>query len=211
MAAASMTTTPTATMATQHAQRPVATPPPRPPAKNRSPSHSPSAQPDRIGGSGLRQDVGGTHPVLAAPCRLSGRRPYRGRPRPPTCGRGAKGGATSRPPLPSGRATASSGRLLHRPAARQTVDLLASALGDVEIIFDAGLYEADAADLLRRIQRAPAEAAAVMVVGHNPGLHVLALELTESAGDDDPRLGGFPPGALACITAPTGWSDLRPG
>lgn len=95
--------------------------------------------------------------------------------------------------------------------ARQTVDLLASALGDVEIIFDAGLYEADAADLLRRIQRAPAEAAAVMVVGHNPGLHVLALELTESAGDDDPRLGGFPPGALACITAPTGWSDLRPG
>jgi phosphohistidine phosphatase len=95
--------------------------------------------------------------------------------------------------------------------ARQTVDLLASALGDVEVIFDAGLYEADAADLLRRIQRVPAEATALMVVGHNPGLHVLALELTESAGGDDPRLAAFPAGALACIAAPTGWSELCPG
>ncbi len=94
---------------------------------------------------------------------------------------------------------------------RQTVDLLTSALGDVEVIFDAGLYEADAADLLRRIQRVPAQATAVMVVGHNPGLHVLALELTESASGDDPRLAAFPAGTLACIATPTGWSQVRPG
>ena len=50
-----------------------------------------------------------------------------------------------------------------------------------------------------------------MVVGHNPGLHVLALELTESADGDDPRRAAFPAGALACIAAPTGWSELRPG
>jgi phosphohistidine phosphatase len=95
--------------------------------------------------------------------------------------------------------------------ARQTVDLLTSALGDVEVIFDAGLYEADAVDLLRRIHLVPAETTALMVVGHNPGLHVLALELTESADGDDPRLAAFPAGALASITVSTRWSELRSG
>ena len=96
--------------------------------------------------------------------------------------------------------------------AQQTADLVAAALGHVEIVLDAGLYEADAADLLRTVQRVPAGATAVMVVGHNPGMHELALELTESAGGvDDPRLAAFPAGALACIATPTRWSELRPG
>jgi phosphohistidine phosphatase len=84
-------------------------------------------------------------------------------------------------------------------------------LGGADLIYDAGLYQADAADLLRRIQRLPADASAVMVVGHNPALHVIALELTESGGGDDSRLGAFPPGALACIAAPSDWSQIRPG
>ena len=51
-----------------------------------------------------------------------------------------------------------------------------------------------------------------MLVGHNPGLHALALELV---GDGDRKLVGalameFPTAALAVLTFPlTQWTDVR--
>ena len=76
------------------------------------------------------------------------------------------------------------------------------------------LYAADSGDLLRRLGNIDPGIAAVMIVGHNPGLHDLALELV---GDGDTaaiaqlRL-KFPTGALATLQlGRTSWDRLAPG
>ena len=99
--------------------------------------------------------------------------------------------------------------------ARDTLDALTPALGrDVDIDIDDDLYGADAADLLDRLRDIGDDIASVMIVGHNPGLHDLALELT---GDGDETAISqlhtkFPTGALATLdVGPTGWNELVPG
>lgn len=89
------------------------------------------------------------------------------------------------------------------PAARtrQTWDLLHDAFGDVEVRDDEVLYNAGS-DILRHQVGAAGEAAGcLMVVAHNPGIHLLAVEyLVESAASPsvlDRMSGGFPPGAAA--------------
>lgn len=89
------------------------------------------------------------------------------------------------------------------PAARtlQTWDLLHDAFGDVQVRADELLYNGGS-DILRRfIEAAEDEAGCLMVVAHNPGVHLLALEyLTESAASPsilERMTGGFPPGAAA--------------
>jgi phosphohistidine phosphatase len=59
------------------------------------------------------------------------------------------------------------------------------------------LYEADADELLEAVREASARSEAletVLLVGHNPGVHQLVLELTGGQ-----QLPGFPPCALAVI------------
>jgi phosphohistidine phosphatase len=58
------------------------------------------------------------------------------------------------------------------------------------------LYLAAPEQILAAVDQV-AEELNVMVVGHNPGLHELALSLSESMGVSDPRLGGFPTAAAA--------------
>jgi phosphohistidine phosphatase len=49
-----------------------------------------------------------------------------------------------------------------------------------------------------------------MLIGHNPGLHELALSLA-SAGDELERLEvKFPTAALATFDLPKSWSELAP-
>ena len=97
---------------------------------------------------------------------------------------------------------------------RQTVELLDPALGsDTEISIEDGLYGASAGELLERIRQVDSSHSTVMVIGHNPGLEDLAIEL---AGDgDEPALAQlqtkFPTAALATLEFAAQWEELGPG
>ena len=83
---------------------------------------------------------------------------------------------------------------------RETIEIVASQLGgELSIDFDEDLYLASGRDLRHRIEQAPASVASVMLVGHNPGMEELALEL---AARGQPNAIAelrrkFPTGALA--------------
>lgn len=89
--------------------------------------------------------------------------------------------------------------------ARQTLAALLPVLpGDVEILLEDDLYGASLDSLIERLREVDDRMGAVLVVGHNPTLHALALALTER-GD---ALDRFPTGALATVALPGPWSEL---
>ncbi len=69
------------------------------------------------------------------------------------------------------------------------------------------LYLAEPGTLLSALQAVAAGIRSLLLVGHNPGLHALALHL---AGTQAPQAlrDGLPTCTLACFSVPTGWSDL---
>jgi len=96
---------------------------------------------------------------------------------------------------------------------RQTVELLEAVWdGEVPLRLAPQLYAADVDDLLAEIRRVDDAIGSLLVVGHNPGLHDLALEL---AGRGDPgalaRLQvKLPTAALVTLAVPS-WHGLQPG
>ena len=84
---------------------------------------------------------------------------------------------------------------------RQTWEQMHDAFGDVEVRDEPRLYNAPSDVLRRFVESCEDEAGCLMVVAHNPGIHVLAVEyLVESAASPsvlDRMTGGFPPGAAA--------------
>jgi len=121
-----------------------------------------------------------------------------------------------------GRALAARGlrpdRALVSSATRtsETWDLLHDALGDVEVRHEAALYNAGPDVLRRYVEASEDEVGCLMVVAHNPGVHLLAVEyLIESAASPailDRLSGGFEPGSAAVFTVdPAGrctWEGL---
>ncbi len=92
--------------------------------------------------------------------------------------------------------------------ARQTLAALLPVLaGDVEIRVEATLYGAGVTQVLARVREVDEGVGAVLVVGHNPTLHELALVLTER-GD---ALERFPTGALATVAFAVPWAQLASG
>ena len=89
--------------------------------------------------------------------------------------------------------------------ARETLDLV-SPPGAIEI--EDELYGASAHGLLERLRRVSDDVESVMLVGHNPAMHDLAVELL--SGDGEPVVGKFPTGALATLTFMGPWSSLAP-
>lgn len=90
---------------------------------------------------------------------------------------------------------------------RQTLELLVLE-GQPEVSVEEELYGASAGGLVVRLQRIAAGVPSVLLIGHNPGVHDLAVTLT---GDDE-RLASFPTAALADLSvAVANWQDLRPG
>jgi phosphohistidine phosphatase len=89
---------------------------------------------------------------------------------------------------------------------RQTIDLVAPS-GEIQI--DPGLYGASADQLLDRLRQVPEEARTVMVVGHNPGLHELAIDLLDAGTELAERK--FPTGALATLSFSGTWEELGTG
>jgi phosphohistidine phosphatase len=101
-------------------------------------------------------------------------------------------------------------------AARRTRDtwaLMAATLGEPRTTYLDEIYEAEAGVLLTAIRRAPADARRLMLVGHNPGLEELALDLIAS-DDHDGRQSlsdKFPTAALAVIDFDIeSWRELTP-
>ncbi len=76
------------------------------------------------------------------------------------------------------------------------------------------LYLATAPQLLKVLNGVAETARSVMLIGHNPGLHELAVQLTGSTRDpaDGRRLAeGFPTGAMAEFVIPGSWRGLAAG
>jgi phosphohistidine phosphatase len=82
------------------------------------------------------------------------------------------------------------------------------------------LYLADWRTLLGLIQDAPETARSLLLIGHNPGLHELALTLMggetaaarETSAASSRRLAeGYPTGALAEFAIASPWRNLQPG
>ena len=75
------------------------------------------------------------------------------------------------------------------------------------------LYLASAPDLLATLQQGAREAECVLLVGHNPGLHDLAL-LLSGPGSDPAELArleeAFPTASLAVLQIASPWQTLAP-
>jgi len=98
--------------------------------------------------------------------------------------------------------------------ARQTLTGILPAIGeDVSTTFDPRIHRLGESGLLNRLRQLSDDLASVMMVGHNPGIHALALRLV---GGSDPKdceaiKKGFPAGALATlIWRGRHWSEIGP-
>jgi phosphohistidine phosphatase len=98
--------------------------------------------------------------------------------------------------------------------ARRTHETAALTLGGFDpaprIVFEEELYLAGAAALLNRLSRLDEAAGSVLVIGHNPGLHELAIAL---AAPDSPGYaalsgGKFPTAVRASFAIAGTWSAL---
>ncbi len=88
---------------------------------------------------------------------------------------------------------------------RATWDGVQKRLPDfVPVLFEKRIYESTPDNILESIQYTAGEHRCLMVVGHNPGLYQLALQLIEQADQNSlARLNqGFPPGSLVIIDFP---------
>jgi len=90
---------------------------------------------------------------------------------------------------------------------RETLEGLGDALGQAETSFEDALYAASDEELLERLRALPEEVERVALIGHNPGLHDLAVDLTRAGR----KLERYPTGALAVLDVGGPWSDLGSG
>jgi phosphohistidine phosphatase len=95
---------------------------------------------------------------------------------------------------------------------RETLERVAPA---GEVIIDPALYNATAMDLLERLRRVPDDIGSAMLIGHNPAMQMLLLQLADHPPSDQRLLESaaskFPTGALATLELQSPWSELRRG
>lgn len=87
---------------------------------------------------------------------------------------------------------------------RETWEAVSPAFSSARVAFRRDLYHAEAQDVLAAIRDDAPDRGAVMVVGHNPGLHELALRLAMGGPVDPAQLarlrGKFPTSTVAVFT-----------
>jgi phosphohistidine phosphatase len=98
---------------------------------------------------------------------------------------------------------------------RQTLDLVLPHLGgDPTVVYEEGFYLARASQLLARVRKVEPHVRHIMIIGHDPGMHGLAVEL---AGSGAPRnmqalAAKFPTAGLAVLDFELDdWSQIEPG
>ncbi|MFJ6632178.1 SixA phosphatase family protein [Streptomyces sp. NPDC091376] len=97
---------------------------------------------------------------------------------------------------------------------RQTWDLVAEQLPtSPPVRHDPRLYGADAGELLAVVRETPDTVATLLLVGHNPAVQDLVLQLTaEALGDAlDRTREKFPTSAIAVLTQQRSWPEAAAG
>jgi phosphohistidine phosphatase len=95
--------------------------------------------------------------------------------------------------------------------ARETAELvLAKYAPAPKVLYEDGLYLADAEDLMQRLRQLDEAVGSVMLVGHNPGMHELAVTLAApgSAGFSTLANGKFPTGVRCRFVIATDWAEI---
>ncbi|WP_066360821.1 SixA phosphatase family protein [Herbidospora mongoliensis] len=95
--------------------------------------------------------------------------------------------------------------IVSSPSARTRLTAELLGLADVPIAFERDVYEAYTDDLVAILRRIDPEVGTLVLVGHNPSVHDLVVQL---AG---PETEAFKPGAFAVIELPGPWEELDPG
>jgi phosphohistidine phosphatase len=94
---------------------------------------------------------------------------------------------------------------------RETLERMTEAFGDAEIVVEDELYGATDDELLERLRRVAEADETVAVIGHNPGIHDLAIALAGSGEGLDRMQAKFPTGALARLEFDGPWRRLARG
>jgi phosphohistidine phosphatase len=86
--------------------------------------------------------------------------------------------------------------------ARDTLERIEPALGKPDVKIEPELYAASANELLDRLRSVPDAVGSVLVIGHNPGLQDLALDLARPAPKRRELEAKFPTASLATLAFP---------
>jgi phosphohistidine phosphatase len=92
---------------------------------------------------------------------------------------------------------------------RETLDLVLTGFAlRPRCMIEDGLYLAGRQRLIERLRGVDARDANVLLIGHNPGLHELAIGIADQSSADFDELvsGKFPTAAYASFNIPTDWS-----
>lgn len=93
---------------------------------------------------------------------------------------------------------------------RQTCDLIVEEWGrETAILVDPRVYEASVTDLIDVVHDIPEDIDTAMIIGHNPGLELLAAQWPQTADQSasDRLATKFPTSAIATITMSGSWAD----
>ena len=92
-------------------------------------------------------------------------------------------------------------RIVTSPArrAQETAEIISQACG-VAVELDNRIYEATAHDLQRIVADYPTPGR-LLLVGHNPGIHLFAAQLAQDDGRESSRSFAMSPGGLAILDA----------
>ena len=93
--------------------------------------------------------------------------------------------------------------------ARETLEGIEPALAAAAVEVEPDLYAASAPALLDRLRTVPDTVESVMVIGHNPGLQELALDLAHPASATSELAAKYPTAALATLAFEgSSWQEL---
>jgi phosphohistidine phosphatase len=84
-------------------------------------------------------------------------------------------------------------------------------LDRAEVRIEDELYRASSQDLLQRLREVPDEVDSVMLIGHQPAIQQLALQLAAEGSELERLKAKFPTAALATLDFPGEWSGLGRG
>ena len=95
---------------------------------------------------------------------------------------------------------------------RATLEALLDRLKPKRVLLDRQLYLASGAKLLEHLRATDESVGSALLIGHNPGLHELALLLADPESPVElPAISGkFPTGALASYRFAGEWRRLKP-
>jgi phosphohistidine phosphatase len=98
--------------------------------------------------------------------------------------------------------------------AQETWDEIATTVAARDRWTDKRIYDNSVDDLLAVVADVPDDMATLVLVGHNPSMHALAVTLDDGAGDPDGQAAirdGYPTCGIAVFDVAVGWPDLASG